>query len=116
MASMDEVISGLMRKGIKGSAVVDKEGSVYSSDLPPSVHEETFAIMCATIIGASNSANSELDRGSTNKVIIDSKDGHIVIASTKNNLLLSVIVDKREDLEIIFDEVENAIKKINESV
>lgn len=115
MAEMDEIISNLMRKGIKGSAVIDKEGSVYSSDLPRSVHEETFAIMCATIVGASNSANSELDRSRTNKVIIDSKEGHIVIANSKNNLLLTVIVDRKQQLGNIFDEVENAIKKIDES-
>ncbi len=114
MDNMDEVISNLMRKGIKGSAVIDKEGSVYSSDLPPSVHEETFAIMCATVVGASNSANSELDRGGANKVIIDSKEGHIVIANTKNNLLLTVIVDDKKELGMIFDEVEKAINKINE--
>ena len=115
MANMDEVISNLMRKGIKGSAVIDKEGSVYSSDLPPSVHEETFAIMCATVIGASNSANSELERGGTNKVIIDSNEGHIVIANTKNNLLLTVIVDKKREMGMIIDEVETAIKMINEN-
>ncbi|MFW6196152.1 MAG: roadblock/LC7 domain-containing protein [Thermoplasmatota archaeon] len=114
MAEMDEIISNLMRKGIRGSAVIDKEGNVYSSDLPRSIHEETFAIMCATIVGASNSANSELDRSRTNKVIIDSKEGHIVIANTKNNLLLTVIVDKKRELGMIFEEIENAVNMINE--
>jgi len=116
MVGMDEVITSLMRKGIKGSAIIDKEGSVYSSDLPPSVHEETFAIMCATVVGASNSANSELDMSGTNKVIIEAKEGHIVIANTKNNLLLTVIVDKKRELGKIFNEVEKAISKINESI
>lgn len=110
-----DILENLKEEGVYGSAIVDKEGGIIESDLPRGVHEDTFGIMCATITGASNSANSELDRGSVRRVIVDSEEGKIIITSTKNDLLLSVVVDKSRKLGSLFEEINKSVKTIRES-
>lgn len=110
-----DILENLKKKGVYGSAIVDKEGGIIASDLPGGVHEDTFGIMCATITGASNSANSELDRGSVRRIIVDSEEGKIIITSTKNDLLLSVVVDESRRLGDLFEEINKSIETIKES-
>ncbi|MFO7991437.1 MAG: roadblock/LC7 domain-containing protein [Thermoplasmata archaeon] len=108
----DSVLSDLKGKGVFGSAVISRDGMIISSDLPAGVHEETFSIMCATIIGAANTANSELDRRSPNKIIVDSDEGRIIIANAGSKLILSVVVDSTHILSELFDHIKVATDRI----
>ncbi|MBS3816433.1 MAG: roadblock/LC7 domain-containing protein [Candidatus Thermoplasmatota archaeon] len=110
-----DILENLKRKGVYGSAVVDKEGGIIESDLPRNVHEDTFGIMCATIIGASNSANSELGRGSVRRIIVDSEEGKVIITSAGEDLLLSVVVDASRKLGTLFEEINKSVETIKES-
>ncbi len=109
-----DVLEKLKQEGILGSAVISRDGIVLNSDLPSSTHEETFAIMCATIIGAANTANKELDRSNPDKVIIDSEEGRILIVSAGRNKILSVLVDSTHDLKKIFQSVKKIASEIEE--
>lgn len=110
-----KVLENLKKEGVYGSAIIDKEGDVLASDLPTEVQEDTFGVMCATVIGASNTVNSEVDRGSVKRVVIDSKKGKIIIASTKMDLLLSVVVSRSQNLGALFEEINNSVKMLKES-
>jgi len=109
-----DVLEKLKQEGILGSAVISRDGIVLNSDLPSSTHEETFAIMCATIIGAANTANQELDRSNPEKVIVDSKEGRILIVSAGRNKILSVLIDSTHDLKTIFQRAKTIASEIEE--
>ncbi|MGM0510459.1 MAG: roadblock/LC7 domain-containing protein [Thermoplasmatota archaeon] len=109
-----DVLEKLKQEGILGSAVISRDGIVLNSDLPPSTHEETFAIMCATIVGAANTANKELDRSSPEKVIIDAKEGRILIVSAGRNKILSVLLDSTHDIKKIFQRAKKIASEIEE--
>ncbi|MFP3871965.1 MAG: roadblock/LC7 domain-containing protein [Candidatus Natronoplasma sp.] len=107
-----DVLENLKRKGVYGSAIIDREGGIITSDLPQEVHEETFGIMCATIIGASNSANSELERGSVKRIIVDSKEGKMIISNPGKDIILSVVVDTSGKLGALFEEINKTVENI----
>lgn len=111
-----EILEDLKRKGVSGSAIVDREGGIIESDLPSKAHEETFGIMCATMMGASNSANSELERGSVKRIIVDSKEGKIILSSPGKDVIFSVIVDSSKRLGALFEEINKAVESIKESI
>ncbi len=111
-----ELLNNLKRKGVYGSALIDREGSIIKSNLPHEVHQETFGIMCATVIGAANSANSELDRGRIRRIIVDSREGKIIINSTEKNVILAVVVDSSEKLGLLFEEINKTINTLREQV
>lgn len=111
-AEEDDILSELHEDGVFGSALISREGMILESDLPQRINEETFAIMCATIMGGANTANSELDRGSPKKIIIDSQEGRIIIANAGSKNILTVIVDSTHELAPLFKTINEVVKKV----
>ena len=86
-AALQEEISGrlkavlarLREAGIESSAVVRREGVVIESDMPGSAEEtEAFAAMAAAMLGAAETATSELRQGVPRRVILELGDRRIV--------------------------------------
>ncbi len=87
----------------------DVEGSVGNIEV---LQLETFGIMSATIFGAASTANEKLNKNKPNKIIVDSADGDTIIRSLGKRYLLVVRVKKMDDLDVIFDALNEAAKKI----
>ena len=69
-ANVSGVVEDLKtRIGGKAAALVSRDWSVLFADLPTGVYTETFAIMCATILGAAATANSELNLAPPERII-----------------------------------------------
>jgi predicted regulator of Ras-like GTPase activity (Roadblock/LC7/MglB family) len=86
-AALDEEISGrlkaillrLKEAGIASSAIVRRDGVVIASDMPGSEEEgEAFAAMAAAMLGAAETATSELRQGVPRRVIMEMGDHRIV--------------------------------------
>ncbi len=110
--SYDEILDQLMGKGVYAAAIIDREGNIVGSDFPGDMYGETFAVMCATIIGASNSANSEIGRSKVRKIILDSKEGTTILSSVNKDLLLAVIVESGHNVGTLFDKIQQANQAI----
>jgi predicted regulator of Ras-like GTPase activity (Roadblock/LC7/MglB family) len=93
--------------GALASAVVSRDGLVISADVPEGVSMETFAIMCATLLGAASTANSELRVGTPQHVIVEAEDAKMVVVGAGRKALIVTVVAKRGDHEL-------AIKKLDE--
>lgn len=65
---------------------------VIAADVPEGISMETLSIMCATLLGAASTANSELRVGTPLNVIVESEDARmIVIGAGRKALIVSVI-------------------------
>ncbi len=111
---IEDILDELANKGVYGSAVIDRDGTPIVSDLPIKVNESTYSIMCATILGAAKTANSELDRKPLEKITIDSNDRKIIIVVAGRKMFLSAIVDSVEDIEKTESIIFEAAEKIRE--
>lgn len=60
-------------------AVINRDGGVVTAELPPTISQETFSIMCAAILGAGMTAGTELGHASPHRVVLESADATIVI-------------------------------------
>ncbi len=73
------VLARLKEAGIESSAVVRRDGVMIESDLPGSVEDnEAFAAMAAVMLGAAETATSELRQGVPRRVILELGDRSIV--------------------------------------
>jgi len=91
-------------------AIVSREGLMLAGELMPNVHDETFAIIAATILGASLTAYSELGKMMPEIIILKGGDAITLLGATGADSLLVVTVGENSpDLEAKFD---NAIKKV----
>jgi len=109
----EDIFSELNRHGVLGAALVSREGMVQYSDLPVGVHQETFGIMVATMVGAAKAANSELDRSTPSKVIVDSPEGRVVVVTAGPKNILSVVVDSTFELAPLFKYLNKAVSNLN---
>jgi len=79
-------------------ALVARDGVVLSSQLPQGVHSETFGIMCATLLGAAHTLNSEFPEGEVERVIVEAGRYRVVVMGLDVDALLSIIIPRNMDL------------------
>ena len=93
------------RIGGIAAALVSRDGLVLYADVPAGVYTETFAIMCATILGAAATANTELNRAPPEKIVIEGNDSKTVIVGSGKKALLVAVVDQSADANRVLAEV-----------
>ncbi len=86
-------------------ALVSRDGLVLSAEVPNGVYTETFAIMCATILGAAATANTELSRAPPDQIVVEGPDSKtLIVGSGKKALLVAVVnhdADTQSDLKAL---------------
>jgi uncharacterized protein len=104
------VIKDLKAKiGGIATALVSRDGLVLYADVPAGVYTETFAIMCATILGAAATANTELNRSPPERIVIEGNDSKtIIVGSGKKALLVAVVEHTADVAKVLVDVVKVA--------
>ncbi len=87
------------------TALVSRDGLVLYADVPAGVYTETFAIMCATILGAAATANTELNRAQPDRIVIEGNDSKTIIVGSGKKALLVAVVDQTADATKVLSEV-----------
>lgn len=101
--------------GAIASAVISRDGLVIAADVPEGVSMETFAIMCATLIGAASTAHSELRIGTPLHVTVESEDAKMVVVGAGRKAIIVAVVGKKGDANLALkklDELADTIKMI----
>lgn len=93
--------------GAIASAIISRDGLVVAADLPDGVSMETFAIMCATLMGAASTANSELRIGTPLSVVVDTEDAKMILVGAGRKALIVTVLPTRGDAQL-------AMKKLDE--
>ena len=100
------VLEDLRRRvGGLAAALVARDGAVLFADLSEGLFAETFAIMCATMVGAGVAANAELGQGPPERIVIEAADTRTLIVSGGTGAILVVVVDLSADLSNVREEV-----------
>jgi predicted regulator of Ras-like GTPase activity (Roadblock/LC7/MglB family) len=101
--------------GAFASAVVSRDGLVIAADVPEGVSMETFGIMCATLLGAASTANSELRVGTPLHVVVESEDAKMIVVGAGRKALIVTVIGKKGDANIALkklDEIADTLKMI----
>ncbi len=93
------------RIGGTATALVSRDGRVLYADVPTGVHPETFAIMCATILGAAATANTELNRAPPERIVVEGNDSKTIIVGSGTKALLVAVVDRTSDVTKLLGDV-----------
>ena len=79
-------------------AFMARDGVVLQQDLPDGVHHETFAIMCATILGAAHTLNSEFPEGEVERIVVEAGRYRVMVMGLDLESLLAVVVPRNMDI------------------
>lgn len=86
--------------GSIASAIISRDGLVIAADLPDGVSMDTFSIMCATLIGAASTANSELRVGTPQSVLVESEDAKMLVVGAGRKALIVTVLPNRADAAV----------------
>jgi hypothetical protein len=110
---LEEVLKDLETTGdIEASAVISRDGLLMASAIPASFYAETFAAMSATMLGAAETAISELGRGMPERVIAESDKTKIIACGAGEKALLVAMTRPEAKLGLILVEMEKAAEKV----
>jgi len=115
--TLQEIITDLKNLGgIEACIIASRDGLIMSSDMPDGIMAETFAAMSATMLGAAETATTELDKGLPGRIIVESQTGKLICMGAGPKALLVVMANPDASLGLILVEVEKAAVKIKELI
>ena len=102
MPELKEMLEELRGHKALGSVLLARDGTIISSDMPVETNVETFAIMMATIVGATFTAAKELRQMPPKVVIAVSDDTKILLHNTGGKVFIAVVLPRSvEDRQIL---------------
>ena len=114
---LGKVLSDLGKIGeIEASAIATRDGLLMNADMHVKGDPETFVAMSATMLGAAETATSELNKGIPNRVIVETDDGKLVCMGAGPKALVVVLTAPEAGLGLILVELTKAAEKIKKLI
>lgn len=111
---LETILDGLKKTGgIKGSAVISRDGLIVASDLSENVDADTFAAMSAAMQGAAETAASELKQGNLKQIIVETDKGKVITTSAGERTILVILASPDINLGLALIELGRASGKIS---
>ena len=111
------VLRKLNESGIEASAVVSRDGFILHSELQAGEEEKAaFAAMAAAVLGAAETATSELKQGVPRRVIIEAGDHKLIEVGAGPVALLVAMVGPKMTLADALKEIDRAALEIRSLV
>ncbi len=112
---LDNILSDTKKVGgVEASIVASRDGLLMASNIPSSIcaRAETFAAMSATMLGAAETATTELGKGVPGRIIVESEHGKLIATGAGSKALFVVLTEPNAGLGLILVELEIAAEKI----
>jgi len=105
---------------VEASVIVTEDGLPISALLPIKIipedkkeeKETELAAMTATILSVSKRAMNEFKKGEIDKILVDGKNGALVLMSAGERAILAVLTKETTNLGLLFLTMKRATKKI----
>ena len=98
--------------GVKGSAIVTRDGIVVVADLAPSMQEDVLSALSSFLISTTRRALGECGMGDFNRFIITSTHGKLVLV-TLDDAYLVVVADQFINLDLTLLSIQSTAQKLN---
>jgi len=98
--------------GVETSAVASRDGLLICSTILKKQNAETFVAMSATMIGAAETATTEIGKGIPERIIVESKTGKIIGTGAGPKALFLVMTKPDANLGLILIEMTKASDQI----
>lgn len=119
MANLKEMLEKILKDlkstgDVEAGAVVSRDGLLIAADISQDVNSDSFAAMTATMLGAAETATSELGKGVPDRVIVEGNGGKIITTGAGFKALLVTMTSPQANLGLILLEMNKASDKIKE--
>ena len=114
--SIEKLLDGFKENSkVSDATLISRSGMHIAGKVPENAHRETFVAMSAILLGAAETATSEL-KEELSHVVIELKKTYIIILNCGPKALLALKMSKDKDLEDVISEVSKTILKIEDEL
>lgn len=110
---LEGVLKQLQNVGdVEGCAIVTRDGLLVAQIMPDTTDPETFAAMTATMVGAAETAVSELKKGGLLRIIAESEQSKIIATGSGEQSITVVMVKSDGNVGLVLLELKKSAQKI----
>ena len=102
--------------GVEASALISEDGLMIASALTPGLEEARVAGMTATLLNLGSRGAVELNRGAVQDVIVRGERGYAVLISAGRGALLLALTNESSKLGLVFFDMREAVKALEEAL
>jgi predicted regulator of Ras-like GTPase activity (Roadblock/LC7/MglB family) len=112
--NLEEILEGIEKiNGVSDALLVSRSGMHIAGDVPKGAHTETFVAMSAILLGAAETATSEL-KEKLNHVSIELDRSCIVINTISARALLVLKLAQDAQISKVLQEIRPHVQKMDE--
>jgi len=114
-----QILKKVLRKlnssstNIEASAVITRDGLTLASVFDENVCPDRLGAMCASMLSLAAKTANELARGRLEQVLIEGKNGYLLIVHIGENAVLSVISRPSSNLGMVFIEAKKTAAELS---
>ena len=97
---------------IEASALASDDGIMLASHLRVGINEDRMAAMSAAMLSVGDRMVNDLLQGSSDRVMIQSKVGYVIVSAVTEELILTVVARPDAKLGMVFHDIGNFAKKL----
>ncbi|SHF38502.1 hypothetical protein SAMN02745117_01846 [Lampropedia hyalina DSM 16112] len=101
---------------IEASALISVDGLMISSALPQHMDEDRIGAMSAALLSLGERATRELARGGLERVLVQGKDGYIIMTAAGSEAVLTVTAKANAKLGLLFLDIKRAAQVLSKSL
>jgi len=112
---IDKLLTDLNNMGgVEACAAVSRDGLLIRASIERKHFVDSLAAMSATMLGAAETATTQVGKGVPNRVIVESDHGRLVVVGAGPKALLILLAGPDVGLGLILLELEKSAKKLKE--
>lgn len=93
---------------VEASALISNDGLMIASALPTGVDEDRVGAMSAALLSLGDRAGRELARGSIDRIMIQGEKGYVIMTSSGEEAVLTIMAKPNAKLGLIFLDIKRA--------
>ncbi|MCX9025560.1 MAG: roadblock/LC7 domain-containing protein [Candidatus Methanoperedens sp.] len=100
--------------GVEASIAASRDGLLIRGNMPKEKFLASLAAMSATMLGAAETATTQVEKGLPTRVIVESEYGRLIIVGAGPKALLIILANSDSSLGLILIELDKSAKKLKE--
>jgi len=115
---VQEVLDELSRSSadVEASALISTDGLMIASSLPQGMDEDRVGAMSAALLSLGDRAASELARGTLERVLLQGESGYVVMSSSGEEAVLTVLAKHNAKLGLLFLGIKRAAEALSKLI
>ncbi|MFB2538871.1 MULTISPECIES: roadblock/LC7 domain-containing protein [unclassified Acinetobacter] len=101
---------------VEASALISTDGLMIASALPSGIDEDRVGAMSAALLSLGDRAGRELSRGEIDRVMIQGQKGYVIMTSSGEEAVLTVMAKPNAKLGLIFLDIKRAAEALSKLI